>query len=297
MRIESIVDAIGETPLVRLRRVLPRNGTLWVKLEGANPGGSAKDRAVKSMVLAAERDGLLQPGATLVEGTAGNTGIGLALVAAARGYKAVVAMPRNASPDKQAVLRLLGAELVLTPPDLPLDDPRSYVAVAKRIAAERPGAVRLGQFENLANPAAHVDATGPEIWRDAGRVDVLIACVGTGGTAAGTSRFLRGKNADLRLVLAQPAEDPSRIEGITDEEPPAEFEPASIAAKVAVSDTDAIETARRLAREEGLLVGLSSGAAIAAALRDSERWKADWVAVAIAPDTGRNYLPLLAPEA
>ena len=296
MRIDSILEAIGETPLLALQRVRPRHGTLLLKLEGANPGGSAKDRAVKSMVLAAEREGLLQPGATLVEGTAGNTGIGLALVAAARGYKAVVAMPRNASPDKQAVLRLLGAELVLTAPDLPLDDPQSYVAVAARICRERPGAVRLGQFENLANPAAHVETTGPEIWRDAGRVDVLIGCVGTGGTLAGTSRFLRAKNPALRLVLAQPAQDPSGIEGVTDDDPPPEFGPAPIDARIRVSDAEAIEAARRLAREEGILVGLSSGAAVAAALRDSAEWKADTIAVAIAPDTGRNYLPVLAPS-
>jgi len=296
MRIDSILEAIGETPLLALQRVRPRHCTLLLKLEGANPGGSAKDRAVKSMVLAAEREGLLQPGATLVEGTAGNTGIGLAVVAAARGYKAVVAMPRNASPDKQAVLRLLGAELVLTAPDLPLDDPQSYVAVAARICRERPGAVRLGQFENLANPAAHVETTGPEIWRDAGRVDVLIGCVGTGGTLAGTSRFLRAKNPALRLVLAQPAQDPSGIEGVTDDDPPPEFGPAPIDARIRVSDAEAIEAARRLAREEGILVGLSSGAAVAAALRDSAEWKADTIAVAIAPDTGRNYLPVLAPS-
>jgi cystathionine beta-synthase len=296
MRIDSIVDAIGQTPLLALQRVKPSKGTLLVKLENANPGGSAKDRAVKSMVLAAERDGLLKPGATLVEGTAGNTGIGLAVVAAARGYRAVVAMPRNASPDKQAVLRLLGAELLLTPPDLPLDHPESYVAVAQRIAQERPGAVRLGQFSNLANPAAHADSTGPEIWRDAGRVDVLVGCVGTGGTMAGTSRYLRGKNAKLRVVLARPAQEPSRIEGVTDEDPPEEFGAAKVDARLAISDAEAIEIARRLAREEGLLVGLSSGAAVAAALRDSAQWTEETIGVAIAPDTGRNYLPLLAPQ-
>lgn len=296
MRIGSIVEAIGETPLLELRRLSPAGRRLLLKLEAHNPGGSAKDRAVKSMVEAAERAGLLQPGCTLVEGTAGNTGIGLAVVAAARGYRAVVAMPRNASLDKQRVLKLLGAELVLTPPDLPLDHPESYVSVARRIAHERPGAFRLAQFENLANPAAHVDGTGPEIWRDAqGRVDVLVGCVGTGGTLAGTSRFLRERNPKLRLVAAQPAQEPSAIEGITDEDPPEEFGGRPPEARHAVSDEEAIAAARRAAREEGVLIGLSAGAALAAALRDAPSWPEGTIAVVMAPDTARNYLGLLAP--
>jgi len=305
MLMNSILDAIGETPLVRLHRLAPPGATLLLKLEAMNPGGSIKDRAVKSMVLAAEREGLLAPGATLVEGTAGNTGIGLAMIAAARGYQAVVVMPRNTSEGKQRVLRLLGAELVLTPPDLPLDDPRSYIAVARRIASERPGAHRLAQFENLANPAAHLESTGPEIWRDAnGRVDVLVGCVGTGGTLSGTARFLRAKNPALRLVAAQPEQEPSRIEGATDEDPPHEFgeeregalRAVHLDARVRVRDDEAIAMARRAAREEGLIVGLSAGAALAAALRDARAWPAGATAVVIAPDTGRNYLDLLAPQ-
>ncbi len=301
MRMDSVLDAIGETPLVRLQRVAPPGVTLLLKLEAQNPGGSIKDRAVKRMVLAAEQAGLISPGMTLVEGTAGNTGIGLALVAAARGYTAVVAMPRNTSRDKQRILRLLGAELVLTPPDLPLDDPQSYVATAKRIASERPGAYRLAQFENLSNPTAHLETTGPELWRDAGgRIDVLIGCVGTGGTLSGTARFLRAKNPALRLVAAQPAQEPSRIEGATDDDPPEEFGDAAgavrIDARVPIRDDDAIAMAQRVAREEGMLIGLSSGAALAAALRDVHAWPPDAVAVVIAPDTGRNYLDLLAPQ-
>ena len=296
MQLDSILGAIGETPLVALQRVKPALGTLLLKLEGQNPGGSAKDRAVKGMVLAAERAGALKPGATLVEGTAGNTGIGLALVAAARGYKAVVAMPRNASADKQAVLRLLGAELVLTTPDLPLDHPESYVAVAERIAKERPGAHRLAQFENLANPASHFDTTGPEIWRDCNsRVDVLVGCVGTGGTLSGTTRFLREKNPSLRLVLGQPAREPTVVEGITDEDPSEEFGGARVDARHRVDDAESISTAQRVAREEGLLIGLSAGTALAAALRDSSSWRDDTIAVVIAPDTARNYLRTLAP--
>jgi cystathionine beta-synthase len=296
MRIDSVLDAIGETPLVTLQRVRPAHATVLLKLEGQNPGGSTKDRAVKQMVLAAEAEGRLRPGATLVEGTAGNTGIGLAVVAAARGYKAVVAMPRNASADKQAVLRLLGAEVVLTPPDLPLDHPESYVAVAQRIAAERPGAFRLGQFENLANPAAHETGTGPEIWRDAqGRVDVLAGCVGTGGTLSGTARFLRERNPRLRLIQGIPAQEPTRIEGITDDAPCAEFGGVRVDATFGIADAEAIEVARRVAREEGLLIGLSAGTALAAALRDAPTWPAGTVAVVIAPDTGRNYLHVLAP--
>jgi cystathionine beta-synthase len=296
MRCESVVDAIGNTPLIRLQRLAPRGRTILVKLEAQNPGGSAKDRAVRSMVLAAERDGRLAPGSTLVEGTAGNTGIGLALVAAARGYKAVVVMPRNASPDKQRVLRLLGAEIVHTPPDLALDDPESYVAVARRLAAERPGTFRLGQFENPNNPAAHLDATGPEIWRDSeGRVDVLIGCVGTGGTLSGTTRFLQQHNPRLRLVLAFPAQEPSGIEGIADDDPPEAFQGRPPERRVAVPDADAVALARRAAREEGLLIGLSSGAALAAALDDAPSWNEGTVGVVIAPDTARNYLPQLAP--
>ncbi|MBS2027457.1 MAG: cysteine synthase family protein [Deltaproteobacteria bacterium] len=297
MRLDSILGAIGETPLVTLQRVRPLRGTLLLKLEAQNPGGSAKDRAVKSMVLAAEQAGALKPGATLVEGTAGNTGIGLALVAAARGYKAVVAMPRNASADKQAVLRLLGAEIVLTPPDLPLEHPESYVAVAERMAKERPGAHRLGQFENLANPDAHFDTTGPELWRDcAGRVDVLVGCIGTSGTLSGTTRFLRERNPSLRLVVGQPAQEPTVVEGITDEDPSENFGGVRVDARHRVEDTESISIAQRVAREEGLLIGLSAGTAVAAALRDSASWREGDVAVVIAPDTARNYLRTLAPS-
>jgi cystathionine beta-synthase len=280
---------------VKLHRVAPKGRTLWLKLESANPGGSSKDRAVRSMVLAAEREGSLKPGATLVEGTAGNTGIGLAVVAAARGYRAVVVMPRNSSEDKQRVLRALGAEIVHTPPDLPLDHPESYVAVARRLVEERPGAVRLAQFENLANPDAHRVGTGPEIWSDCGgRVDVLIGCVGTGGTLSGTSAFLAQHNPKLRLVVAFPEREPSTIEGIADDDPPEVFGSHPPERRIGIADAVALGHARRAAREEGLLIGLSSGAALAAALDDAPSWPEGSVGVVIAPDTGRNYLAQLA---
>lgn len=295
MRCDSVLDAIGGTPLVRLARLSPPGRTLWLKFEALNPGGSAKDRAVRSMLLAWEAEGRIAPGATVVEGTAGNTGIGLAMCAASRGYKAVVVLPRTTSPDKVAVLRLLGAELVFTEPGLDLDHPGSYAQVARRIAEER-GGLRLGQFDNPANPRAHVETTGPELWRDLeGRVDVLIACCGTGGTLAGTGRYLRGLNPSLRVVAAQPAHESSRIEGITDELPPDEFEPGEVQGCVKVPDEEAIALARRAAREEGLLIGSSAGVALAAALRDAVNWPEGAQAVVIASDTARNALPLLCP--
>ncbi len=289
----SILDAVGNTPLVRLGRFSPRDGVeLWAKLEGCNPGGSSKDRAALSMVQAAERDGTLKPGGTIVEASAGNTGVALAMVAAARGYRSVIVVPEGTSPVKVGAMAAYGAEVVHVPVTADLS---GCVASADATAGSRPGAVRLDQFSNPANADAHYRTTGPEIWRDLdGKVDVLVAATGTGGTFAGTGRFLREKNPQVRLALVIPRAfadgGNSRIEGLSEDGPPPEFHPPAADERVLVDDAEAFATAARLAAQEGLLVGPSSGAAAWAALREVERASAGTRIVVILPDTGRNYL-------
>jgi len=288
----SILDAIGNTPLVRLRRFVDRGDVeLWAKLEGANPGGSAKDRAALAMVEAAERDGRLRVGGTLVEASAGNTGVALAMVAAARGYHCVIVVPDGTSPVKVAAMAAYGAEVVRVPAGADLG---GCVASADAAAAERPGAVRLDQFGNPANADAHYRGTGPEIWRDLdGRVDVLVAATGTGGTLAGAGRFLREKNPSLRVAWVVPRDcldGGSRIEGLSEDGPPPEFAPPPLDERHLVDDEEAFAAAARLARTDGLHVGPSAGAAAAGALREVARAKAGSRIVVIFPDTGRNYL-------
>lgn len=288
----SILDAIGRTPLVRLSRIareLPVE--LYGKVEACNPGGSSKDRLALHLCDMAEKRGLLPPGGTIVEASAGNTGVGLAMVAAVRGYRCIVVVPNGTSPDKLAVVRALGAEIRECAPD------EDYVDVAEAIARER-RAFRPDQFHNPDNPESHALTTAREIWDDLdGRVDVLVAACGTGGTLAGIGRALRERNPALALVRVIPTGDDggeSRIEGIAPEGPPASFACPALGAEVHVRDGDARAAMARLAREEGIVVGGSAGAALAGALVHAEKLARGARVVVILPDTGRNYVGSLA---
>lgn len=301
MRVARTVEKlIGSTPLVDLSALLGEGCTSRVlgKLEAANPGGSAKDRVARAMVDDAERSGRLAPGGTIIEPTSGNTGIGLAMVAAARGYRLVLTMPDTMSPERRRLAEAYGARVELTPG---ADGMAGAVARAKEIAAATPNSIIAGQFDNPANPRAHYETTGPEIWEDTeGAVDALVAGVGTGGTLCGAARFLKERKADLLAVAVEPAESqvlaggtagPHGIQGIGANFVPANFDRSVVDEIVPVSSEDALACARRLARELGLLVGISSGAAAAAALALTERPElAGAVIVTVLPDTGERYL-------
>jgi cystathionine beta-synthase len=288
----SILDAIGHTPLVRLSRIgrgLPVE--LYGKVEACNPGGSAKDRLALHLCDMAEKRGLLQPGGTIVEASAGNTGVGLSMVAAVRGYHSIVVVPHGTSPDKLAVVRALGAEIRECAPD------EDYVDVAEALAQKR-RAFRPDQFHNPDNPESHGLTTAQEILADLdGRVDVLVAACGTGGTLAGVGRALREKNPKLHLVRVVPIADDggeSKLEGIAPEGPPASFMCPELGAEVHVKDGDARAAMQRLAREEGILVGGSAGAALAGALQHARELPDGARVVVILPDTARNYVGSLA---
>ncbi|MHB9090891.1 MAG: cystathionine beta-synthase [Chloroflexota bacterium] len=299
----SVLETIGRTPLVRLARVVDDVKPLVLaKVEFFNPGGSVKDRVGLVMVEAAEREGLLHPGSTIVEATAGNTGVGLALAAAVKGYRCIFVMPDKMSDDKVNLLRAYGAEVVITPTNVPPDSPESYNGVADRLAREIPNAFRPNQFANQNNPRAHYETTGPEIWEDTeGKVDVLVAGMGTGGTISGTCRYLKERKPGVVVVGADPegsilsGDSPRsyKVEGIGEDFIPATFDRQVVDDFVRVSDAESFLTARRLAREEGLLVGGSAGTAVAAALKYAQRLDASKVVVVILPDTGRNYLSKL----
>jgi cystathionine beta-synthase len=298
--VDSLIEVVGGTPLVRMARfsadVPP---TILGKVEYMNPGGSVKDRIGLAMVEAAERDGLLKPGGTIVEPTSGNTGAGLAIVAAQRGYRCIFVMPDKMSSEKINLLRAYGAEVVVCPTDVEPDDPRSYYRTAERLTEETPGAFKPGQYWNPANPQAHYESTGPEIWRQtAGRIDVFVAGVGTGGTITGVGRYLKEQNPDVRVIGADPegsiySSDTIHsylTEGVGEDFWPDTFDPSVVDGYVTVSDRDAFLTARRLTREEGILVGGSCGTAAHAALEVSRDLPPDAVVVVLLPDSGRNYL-------
>jgi cystathionine beta-synthase len=297
---ESILDVVGETPLVRLSR-LGRGlaPTLLAKIEYLNPGGSVKDRIGLAMVERAERAGLLGPGGTIVEPTSGNTGAGLAIVAALKGYRCVFVMPDKMSQEKIALLRGYGAEVVIAPTAVPPDSPESYYSVANRLTAEIPGAYQPNQYANPANPEAHYRTTGPELWRQTdGAIDVFVAGVGTGGTISGTGRYLKERKPDLVVVGADPegsiytSEDvhPYLVEGVGEDFWPETFDRSVVDRYVSVSDRDAFLMTRRLAREEGLLVGGSCGMAAVAAVEVAKEHGPDVTIVVLLPDSGRGYL-------
>ncbi|GAA2753837.1 cysteine synthase A [Amnibacterium kyonggiense] len=295
----SITEAFGRTPLVRLNRLTEGiDATVYAKLEFYNPSSSVKDRLAIAIVDAAERSGTLQPGGTIVEGTSGNTGIGLAAVGAARGYKVVLTMPESMSVERRKILRAYGAELVLTPPS---EGMKGAVARAEQIAAERPGAVLAKQFENEANPAIHYATTGPEIWEDTdGAVDVFVAGVGTGGTITGTGRYLKERKPGVSIVAVEPKESPilnggapgpHKIQGIGPNFVPAILDRDVIDEVVDVDITESVATARRLATEEGILAGISSGSTVFAALEVARRPEnAGKTFVVVVASSGERYL-------
>ncbi len=299
-RLPNVLSAVGRTPLIRLNRMAAGlDSPVYVKAECLNPGGSIKDRVGLAMIEAAERSGQLQPGGTIIEATAGNTGVGLALAAAVKGYRLIVVMPDKMSEDKQALLRAYGAEVVVTATSVAPDAPESYNGVADRLAAEIPGAFRPNQFANPHNPQIHYLTTGPEIWEDSnGQVEVFVAGMGTGGTISGVGRYLKEQNHQVTIVGADPegsilsGDSPRsyKVEGIGEDFIPKTFNRQIVDEMLRVSDQESFDTARRLAREEGLMVGGSAGTAVAAALRFAQRLKPPRFIVALLPDTGRNYL-------
>jgi cystathionine beta-synthase len=297
---DSLLDLVGNTPLLRLRNIARElECSLLGKLEMLNPGGSVKDRIGLKMIEAAERTGRLRPGATIVEPTSGNTGAGLAIAAATRGYRCIFTMPDKMSQEKISLLRAYGAEVVIAPTAVPPESPESYYRVADRLTEEIPGAFQPNQYFNQANPAAHYDSTGPEIHAQTeGRVTHLVAGVGTGGTITGTGRYLKERNPDVVVVGADPEGSlytgrrarPYLTEGIGEDFIPETFDPSIVDRWVTVSDRDAFLTARRVTRAEGLLLGGSGGTAVYAALEIGRDLGRDDVVVVILPDSGRGYL-------
>jgi cystathionine beta-synthase len=297
---ESVLDTIGRTPLIPLRRLAEGVPALvLVKLESLNPGGSIKDRVGVAMVEEAEHRGWLQPGGTIIEATAGNTGVGLALAASVKGYRCIFVLPDKMSGEKIRLLKAYGAEIVITPTAVPPDSPESYNGVAERLAREIPGAWRPNQFANLANPEIHYRTTGPEIWEQTGgKVTAFVAGVGTGGTISGVGRYLKERNPDIKIIGADPegsvlsgdAPKPWKVEGIGEDFVPKTLNGQVVDEWIRIGDAESFHTARAMARREGLLVGGSAGTAVAAALRYAQRLSANDVIVALCPDTGRNYL-------
>ena len=297
--VNSIVEAIGETPLVRLNRLdegLP--GNVAVKLEFYNPAGSVKDRIGRAIIDAAEESGALKPGGTIVEGTSGNTGIALAMVGAARGYRVILTMPETMSAERRVLLRAYGAQIVLTPGT---EGMRGAVEKAKEIVATTENAILASQFTNEANPAIHYNTTGPEIWEATdGKVDIFVAGIGTGGTISGTGKYLKEQNPDVKVVAVEPKDSPllsegrvgpHKIQGLGANFVPETLDRGVYDSVTPVSAEDAMRTSRLLATQEGILGGISSGAAVWAALEEAKKSEnKDKLIVAIVPDFGERYI-------
>ncbi|MBJ2186553.1 cysteine synthase A [Paramuribaculum intestinale] len=296
-----LTDLIGNTPLLHLKRFSDAMGIkadIIAKLEYFNPGGSVKDRVAFSMITEAERSGVLRPGGVIVEPTSGNTGVGLAWIGSSKGYKVILTMPDTMSKERRELLKAYGAQIVLTPG---ADGMAGAIARAEEIRISTPGAIVLGQFTNPANPAAHEATTGPEIWNATkGKVDIFISGVGTGGTITGTGRYLKSRNRNVRIVAVEPRESavlsgenpgPHGIQGIGAGFTPVIYDPSVVDEIVTVYTDYARTMTRQIARQEGLLVGISSGAALAAALEIGRRPESEGkTIVALLPDTGERYL-------
>src|SRR5947207_1960198 len=297
---ETILQSIGKTPLVRLRRLTEGlQANVYVKVEALNPGGSVKDRVGGAMITEAERRGWLRPGGTIIEATAGNTGVGLAMAAAVKGYRCIFVLPDKMSAEKILLLKAYGAEVIITPTNVAPDSPDSYNGVADRLGREIPGSWRPNQFTNLANPEIHYRTTGREIWEQTdGRVTAFVGGVGTGGTVSGVARYLKEQNPDIKIIGADPEGSvlsgdtprPWKVEGIGEDFVPKTLNSQLVDEWIRIGDAESFHTARALARREGLLVGGSSGTAVAAPLRYARRLGKDHLVVALCADTGRNYL-------
>lgn len=299
--VSNLTELIGDTPLLEVKNIEKSenlHARLVVKLESFNPGGSAKDRIALAMIEDSEKKGTLKPGSVIIEPTSGNTGIGLAWVASVKGYKVILTMPETMSIERQNLLKALGATLVLTPGS---EGMNGAIKKAREIMDATPGSVILGQFDNPANPEVHRRTTGEEIWRDTdGKVDIFVAGVGTGGTVSGVSEALKAHNPAIRTIAVEPESSPvlsggkpgpHKIQGIGAGFVPANYHSEFVDEVIAVSDNDAVKTSRLLAEKEGLLVGISSGAALAAAIREAKKEEnKDKTIVVVLPDTGERYL-------